>query len=154
VARVTEAIAIRPAERDELEALLPLIADYQRFYEVTDIDPERNRAFFARFIAPSDDGLLLGAWSARELRGFACLYWSLDSLVASETVQMHDLYVIPAARGSGVGRALLDASAAVARERGVGLLQWTTAPDNSRARRLYDATGASTWDAVEYVLKL
>ncbi len=45
-----------------MDALLPLIAAYQRFYEVEEIDDERNRAFFSRFIAPSDDGMLLGAW--------------------------------------------------------------------------------------------
>ena len=38
---------------------------YQRFYEVDEIDDERNRAFFGRFLAPSDDGMLLGAWTAR-----------------------------------------------------------------------------------------
>jgi hypothetical protein len=44
-----------------MDELLPLIAAYQRFYKVEEIDSERNRDFFARFIAPSDDGMLLGA---------------------------------------------------------------------------------------------
>ncbi len=36
----------------QLDALLPLIAAYQRFYEVEDVDDKRNRAFFRRFLAP------------------------------------------------------------------------------------------------------
>ena len=53
---------IEPITAAQFETLLPMIADYQRFYEVEEIDEERNRAFFARFIDPSDDGILIGAW--------------------------------------------------------------------------------------------
>jgi GNAT superfamily N-acetyltransferase len=145
---------IEPVSEAQLEQLLPLIAAYQRFYEVEDVDDERNRAFFARFIAPSNDGLLLGAWRANALLGYACLYWHFTSLVPAETVLMNDLFVVPAARSQGVGRALIEASAAVARERGSHHLEWATAPGNETAQRLYDATGAepSTW--IEYELEL
>ncbi len=138
----------------QLEQLLPLIAAYQRFYEVEDIDDERNRAFFPRFIAPSNDGLLLAAWRNDDLLGYTCLYWHFTSLVPAETVLMNDLFVTPEARGQGVGRALIEASAAVARERGAHHLEWATAPDNKTAQRLYDSTGAepSTW--IEYELEL
>ena len=61
-------LEIAPVDADEFETLLPLIAAYQRFYEVDDIDDERNRSFFRRFLAPSEDGLLLGAREDGELR--------------------------------------------------------------------------------------
>jgi len=143
---------IEPVTQGQFEALLPMIAAYQRFYEVGEIDEERNRAFFRRFLAPSDDGLLLGAWDDEELVGYACLYWTFTSLVPAEAVLMNDLYVDEATRGKGVGRALIEASAAVARERGAHHLEWSTAPDNHTAQRLYDSTGAerSTW--IDYVL--
>ncbi len=124
-------VEVKPIAESEFEALLPMIASYQRFYEVADIDAERNRAFFRRFIAPSEDGMLLGAWGEGELLGYACLYWSFTSLIPAETVLMNDLYVDEAARGQGVGRTLIEASAAVARERGAALLTWITAPDNT-----------------------
>jgi GNAT superfamily N-acetyltransferase len=145
---------IEPVTQRQFEALLPMIAAYQRFYEAEEIDEERNRAFFRRFLAPSDDGLLLGAWDGEELVGYACLYWHLTSLVPAETVLMNDLFVAETARGRSVGRALIEASAAVARERGAHHLEWSTAPDNHTAQRLYDATGAkrSTW--IEYELPL
>jgi len=147
-------VRIEPVSEAQLEQLLPLIAAYQRFYEVEDVDNERNRAFFPRFIAPSDDGLLLAAWRNDDLLGYACLYWHFTSLVPAETVLMNDLFVTPAARGQGVGRALIEASATVARKRGAHHLEWATAPDNTTAQRLYDATGAepSTW--IEYELEL
>ena len=90
---------IEPIAEEQFETLLPMIADYQRFYEVEEIDEERNRAFFRRFLAPSDDGMLIGAWDGERLLGYACLYWHFSSLAAAETVLMNDLYVDAAARG-------------------------------------------------------
>jgi len=145
---------IEPIAEAQFEQLLPLIAAYQRFYEVEDIDEERNRAFFARFIAPSENGLLLSAWRNDDLLGYACLYWHFTSLVPAETILMNDLFVTTKARGQGVGRALIEASATIARQRGAHHLEWATAPDNKTAQHLYDATGAqrSTW--IEYELDL
>jgi GNAT superfamily N-acetyltransferase len=138
--------------------LLPAIAAYQRFYEVEEIDEGRNRAFFARFLSPSDEGMILAAHAGKggpgELLGYACLYWHLSSLAAAETVLMNDLFVLDAARGKGVGRALIEASAAVARERGAHSLEWATAPGNTRAQALYDSTGAERETWLSYELSL
>jgi GNAT superfamily N-acetyltransferase len=138
---------IEPVTEEQFETLLPMIAAYQRFYEVEEISDERNRTFFARFIAPSEDGLLLGAWDGEDLVGYACLYWFFSSTKAIETVLLNDLFVDPSTRGGGIGRALIEAALEVARERGAGHLEWNTAPDNHTAQRLYDSTGAerSTW---------
>lgn len=151
---VPDALQIAPVEVDEFERLLPLIAAYQRFYEVDEVDEERNRAFFRRFLAPSDDGILLGARGDGELIGYACLYWHFSSLAAVETVLMNDLFVSAQERGRGVGRALIEASADAARERGAAHLEWATAPSNATAQRLYDSTGAARSEWVEYELEL
>ena len=147
-------LKIAPVEATEFERLLPLIAAYQRFYEAEKIDEERNRTFFRRFLAPSEDGMLLGARDGDEFLGYACLYWHFSSTQAVETVLMNDLFVGEATRGCGVGRALIEASAVVARERGAAHLQWSTAPDNHTAQRLYDSTGAERSEWVEYELEL
>jgi len=151
---VPSELQIAPVDAAEFERLLPLIAAYQRFYEVEEIDEERNRSFFRRFLAPSEDGMLLGARDGGELLGYACLYWHFSSTQAVETVLMNDLFVSEAARGRGAGRGLIEASADVARERGAARLQWSTAPDNLTAQRLYDSTGAERSEWVEYELGL
>jgi GNAT superfamily N-acetyltransferase len=149
---VPSKLEIAPIAAAELERVLPLIAAYQRFYEVDHVDEERNRAFFRRFLAPSEDGMLLGARDGEEIVGYACLYWHFSSLVAAETVLMNDLFVGEAARGRGAGRALIETSAAIARERGAAYLEWATAPDNHTAQRLYDSTGAERSEWVQYEL--
>lgn len=139
-------MTIAPITLDDYDDVLPLIADYQRFYEV-EPDPPRNDVYFRRFVAPSDVGLLLGARVDGTFVGYACLHWRADTVEARDVVCLHDLYVVPARRGTGAGRALLEAAAGVARDRGAQSLVWSTAPDNTTAQRLYDRTGArrSTW---------
>lgn len=152
--RVPSELRIEPIAEEQMDALLPLIAAYQRFYEAEEIDDERNRAFFSRFLAPSEDGMLLGAWRDGELLGYACLYWSFTSTIPAETVLMNDLYVDPAHRGQGIGRALIEASATIGRERGAQRLEWMTAPSNEAAQRLYDSTDAQRSEWLEYELGL
>ena len=147
-------VEIAPIAVEEFEELLPLIAAYQRFYEAEGISDERNRTFFRRFLAPSEDGLLLGARSAGRLVGYACLYWHFSSTKATETVLMNDLYVEDSVRGQGVGRALIEATAEVARERGAPSIEWSTAPDNHTAQRLYDSTGAERAEWFSYELRV
>jgi GNAT superfamily N-acetyltransferase len=151
---MSDEIIIAPVGADEYDDLLPLIADYQRFYGVDAPDSDRNRDFFARFLGTSDAGCLLGARRRRQLVGYACLYFSPSSVEAEDIVIMNDLYVIPGARGAGVGRRLIDATTAVARTRSVGRVRWSTALDNRRAQRLYEQMGAerTTWFEYEIIL--
>ena len=144
-------VEVRPVQAQEIDELLPLVAGYQRFYGA-EPDVERNRLFFSRFLHPSADGLLLGAWVEGHLEGFATLYWFFSSTKAAESVLMNDLFVREDVRGAGIGRALINRALDEARRRGAAHLEWFTAPDNLRAQRLYDSIpGAtrSTWHAYE-----
>jgi GNAT superfamily N-acetyltransferase len=142
-------VDIAAAREEDLDALLPLFAGYQRFYEVEQPDDARNRAFFARFLAPSDAGLLLvaRATDGGDPIGFATLYWVFSSVRAEDHALLNDLYVTEQARGTGAGRRLIEAAAQAAKERGMRRMSWQTAPDNTTAQRLYDRMGAdkSTW---------
>ena len=148
-------VAIAPARRADLDDVLPLFAAYQRFYTGAHRDVERNRAFLARFVEPSDDGLLLVARSfTGEAVGFANLYWTFSSVSAEEHAVMNDLFVSSDARGGDVGHGLIEAAAAAARERGHRRMSWQTALDNRRAQRLYERFDAerSVWFEYEIAL--
>lgn len=143
---------VSPAAEADLDALLPLFAGYQRFYENDSPDDACNRAFFAQFVAPSDAGLLLVAKDGEEAVGFANLYWTFSSVSAEAHALMNDLFVSETARSGGVGRALIDASRDAARERGITRMSWATALDNRRAQALYEQTGAERSVWFEYEL--
>ena len=51
---------------------------------------------------------------------------------------LQDLFTLPAARGRGVGRSLIDAVYAAAREAGSSRVYWQTQTSNAAGRRLYD----------------
>jgi GNAT superfamily N-acetyltransferase len=144
-------VEVRPITGEELDELLPLVAGYQRFYGA-DSDDERNRRFFSRFLHPSDEGLLLGAWRDKRMVGFATLYWFFSSTKAADSVLLNDLFVRDDVRGEGIGRKLIERALDETRRRGAHHLEWYTAPDNVRAQRLYDSLpGAerSAWFAYE-----
>ena len=143
---------VRPITESELESVLPLIEDYQRFYRVAQPQRDHNREFFRRFLEPSREGVLLGAWDDSELVGFACLYWTFSSVRATDVVLLNDLLVRPDTRGRGVGLELIEAARDVARDRGVPLVRWWTEVSNERAQRLYDRTGARRSAWYEYEL--
>ena len=146
---------MRPILREEFEEILPLVAGYQAFYGA-EADTERNRRFFSRFLKPSEEGLLLGAWVDGRLAGFATLYWFFSSTKAADSVLMNDLFVKEEHRGSGIGRALIQEALEEARRRGSAHLEWFTAPDNLKGQRLYDSilgASRSTWYAYEVEAK-
>jgi GNAT superfamily N-acetyltransferase len=144
---------VEPLTSGDYERVLPLIAGYQRFY-LSEPNEERNRAFFRRFLAPSDDGLLLGAWAGDDLVGFSCLYWTFSSISAAEIAYLSDLFVSEDRRGAGIGRALIEASVDAARARGSHHVEWLTAIDNREAQYLYERVGAgrSAWFGYEIPL--
>ena len=142
------AVEIERIGTEGLAAVEPLFADYQRFYAVEEIDPERNRKFLRRFTDSDDEGWLFGAFEDDRILGFTCLHRSKSSLRAADSVLLYDLFVLPEARGKGAGRALIEKALEVTRETGAACLEWSTAPDNATAQRLYDSIpGAekSTW---------
>lgn len=143
--------AIAPATPADLDDALPLFAGYQRFYAGSAQPDEHNRAFLTRFLPPHDDGMLLVARDdAGRAVGFANLYWTFTSVRAREHVLMNDLFVDESARGSGAGRALIEAAAGIARERGASTLSWQTAVDNRVAQRLYERFEAERTIWFEY----
>ena len=129
------------------EQVLPLIAEYQRFYEATP-DEARNRAHFAQLLDDHNLGIQFVALDdVGQALGFATLYFPLGSVSARVNCLMNDLYTIPDARGQGIGRALIQYCLAYARERGFHSIFWQTAQSNVRAQRLYDSlpTTRSAW---------
>jgi len=152
-------VDVRPITEAEFDALLALIADYQRFYAGSARDDAHNAAFFGRFVAPSERGMLIGAYDddapdAGPPAGYACLYWTYSSVSATDVVLLNDLYVRPDRRGGGVGEALVAATVEIARERGASHVRWFTALDNRRAQRLYERLGTQRSAWFEYEIAI
>jgi GNAT superfamily N-acetyltransferase len=73
--------------------------------------------------------------------GAAICFLGLSTFQARPLLNIHDLVVLPAWRGRGVGRALLEGAEALARRGGCGKLTLEVQDDNARARGLYESFG-------------
>jgi ribosomal protein S18 acetylase RimI-like enzyme len=134
----------------DLAELLALMRGYCDFYEVAPSDEQLRTLAQTLLDAPETAGLQLIARDERgSALGFATIYWSFSTLSACPIGVMNDLYVDPASRLRGVGRALIEACATECAARTVPLLEWETALDNDRAQGLYDTFPAQreTWFA-------
>ena len=143
----------RVAEQD-LAELLPLMRGYCDFYEVTPSDDELLALSRALIADPERDGVQLLARDGAEALGFATIYWSWATTIASRIGVMNDLYVAPAARGTGAAELLIHACVEECRRHGAAELTWQTAPDNERAQRVYDRIGATRSQWVDYSLSV
>jgi ribosomal protein S18 acetylase RimI-like enzyme len=144
----------RVSERD-LDELLPLMRAYCDFYEVSPAD-EALLALSRALIVDSDcEGMQLVARGDNGAAlGFATIYWSWATTIAARIGVMNDLYVAPAARGTGAAEALIRACLEECRAHGAAELTWQTAPDNERAQRVYDRIGAKRSQWVDYSLSV
>ena len=111
-------IVIRPLEDANHEAWERPFRAYIRFYEAQ-----------VALVAVDESGRLTGLAHALFHRST----WS-----TTYYCYLEDLFVDPAVRGQGVGRALIEAVYAKADQRGVTRTYWATMGDNATARRLYD----------------
>ncbi len=137
---------IRPATPADLDTAAALFDAYRQFY-AQPADLGRARRFLAARLAAGDTTLLLALDAAGAGVGFAHLFPSFTSVGTAPLVVLNDLFVAPAARGQGVGRALLAAAEAHARTTGAVRLVLQTAVGNAAAQRLYARAGWTRDDA-------
>jgi GNAT superfamily N-acetyltransferase len=144
---------IAPVTEADLADLLPLMRAYCDFYEVSPTDKDLL-AMSRALIADSDrHGVqLIARDSSGAAVGFATVFWSWSTLSGGRIGVMNDLFVAPAARGSGVAPALIEACLERARRHGAGSLGWQTARDNARAQALYERIGARREEWIDYSL--
>jgi GNAT superfamily N-acetyltransferase len=138
----------------DLADLLPLMVAYCEFYGAAPGADSLLALSRTLLEDPERDGMQLIARRREQGQalGFATLYWSWSTLRAGRIAVMNDLFVVPESRGTGVGRALIEACRERCRERGMSQLEWRTAPDNVRAQRLYDGVGAQRSEWIDYGL--
>ena len=81
-----------------------------------------------------------------EAAGFALFFHSFSTFLGRPSIYLEDLYVRPAFRGRGMGKAMLVHLAKLAKERGCGRLEWSVLDWNEPSIRFYESLGAVAMD--------
>jgi GNAT superfamily N-acetyltransferase len=122
----------------------PLWAAYLDFYRES-LSEGTTRSTFDRLTRGANDMFgLLAVSENGEGSGVAQCVVHPSTWSWRPSCYLEDLFVAPAARGSGLGRRLLEESKRMSAERGAARLYWHTQEYNGRARSLYDQVAHPT----------
>jgi GNAT superfamily N-acetyltransferase len=148
---VTTPCIIRAALPSDERVWRQLWLGYCDFYGTQLADEVSNRTW-QRILDPDSAVMCVVAEVEGQVYGFAHCVVHENTWETQAVCYLEDLFVTPAARGRGVGRALLEWLRNAMRAEGWARLYWMTRADNVQARRLYDEfTGAD--DFVRYVIR-
>jgi GNAT superfamily N-acetyltransferase len=137
-------LRVRPLEAADADAWRPLWRAYLAFYE-TDRPEAVYHQTFRRMTDPGcADCHGLVAEADGRLIGLAHCIVHRHGWQIEDATYLQDLFVVPEARGTGAGRALIEAVYAAADDAGRPRVYWLTQMSNTTARRLYDRIGTAT----------
>lgn len=136
----------RPATCEDVPLLLAFIRELAAYENMLDqvvateavltewlFDKQKAEAFFA--LAPDGEAV-----------GFALYFHNFSTFLGRAGIYLEDLYVKPAHRGNGCGKAILRELAHVALARGCGRLEWACLDWNAPSIRFYRSLGAVPMD--------
>ena len=125
---------VAPGDRGQWE---PLWAGYNAFYERT-LAAEITDVTWSRFFDDGEPVHALVAEKGGGILGLAHYLFHRSTTMIGPTCYLQDLFTAEAARGQGVGRALIEAVCERARDGGALRVYWQTQATNVTAMRLYD----------------
>jgi len=142
--------SIRQAEEKDTSTILQLIlelAEYERLvHEVVATEDGLRHTLFG----PRRYAEVLLAELENQAAGYALFFHNFSTFVGGPGIYLEDLYVRPAFRGQGIGKAFFQHLARLAVERNCGRLDWAVLNWNEDAIRFYRSLGAvpmSHWTA-------
>ena len=119
------------------------LAEYEKLSHICVATEERLRA---TLFGPRPSAEVLLGYDGDECVGFALYFMNYSTFLARPGIWLEDLFVKPHARGRGLGFALLQRLAAVARERECGRMEWSVLDWNTPSIEFYKKLGAVPLD--------
>lgn len=132
-----KSVEIKAIESDDFDIWLPLWKSFQRFYEV-EIPESVTLQTWTRFLDPGEPMHAALAMVGEQAVGLVHSIYHRSTWTTGDYCYLQDLFVADDARGSGVGRALIEHVYADAKRRGGVRVHWLTHESNHTGMRLYD----------------
>jgi GNAT superfamily N-acetyltransferase len=135
-------VRIRAATAADVATLLGLIRELATYERLADQVVASEADLAAAMFGPRPAAEAVLAEVGESLAGFALYFQSFSTFVGRPGIYLEDLYVRPAFRRRGVGRALFSHLARLAVARGCGRFEWAVLDWNAPAIAFYRSLGA------------
>ena len=136
-----DTVLVRPIEESDFDAWKPLWDGYNAFYgreHETALPAEITETTWRRFFDAHEPVFGLVAEVEGEILGLVHYLFHRSTTRIELTCYLQDLFTAPAARGRGIGRALIQGVYERSRAAGIKRVYWQTHETNSAGRLLYD----------------
>lgn len=128
-----------PADVPAILAMVRELAEFERLaHQLVATEAQFQAALFGA--KPAAEAIVAEADGA--VVGYALWFTTFSTFLGRPGIWLEDLYVRPAHRRRGIGRALLERVVAIGRERGCGRVEWSVLDWNADAIAVYAAFGA------------
>jgi len=148
---VTTTTLIRAALPSDEAAWRELWKGYCDFYKAQ-LPEQVTQRTWKRILDPDSQIMCIVAEVEGKVYGFANCVVHENTWETQAVCYLEDLFVAPAARGHGIGKALIEWLRNAMRAEGWSRLYWMTREDNAKARHLYDQFAPAD-GFVRYVVK-
>ena len=138
-----ESFLIRPAAAGDVHELLRLIRELAEYEKLAHMAVGTDKMLHEALFGPRAVCEALIAESDGRAVGFALYFPTFSTFLCKPGLYLEDLFVEPAHRGAGIGKALLRRLAAIVVERGGGRFEWRVLDWNEPSIRFYESLGAT-----------
>jgi GNAT superfamily N-acetyltransferase len=134
---------IRPATPADCAEILRLIGELAVYEKLSHMAVGTEETLRASLFGPGAAAETLVAERGGRAVGFALFFTTFSTFLCKPGLYLEDLFVEPAHRGAGIGKALLRSLASLARARDCGRLEWRVLDWNEPSIKFYESLGAS-----------
>ena len=140
---MTTQFSILPATESDVATILNLIRQLSVYEKLEHMVTGNEAMLNAALFGPTPSCECVIAREGQQPIGFALFFTTFSTFLCKPGLYLEDLFVIPAARGQGVGKALLKYLAGLARTRGCGRFEWRVLDWNAPSIEFYKSLGAA-----------
>ena len=140
-------MTIRPATPADVATILALIIELAVYEREPDAVQATEASLTDMLFGPTPHAECVVAEADGTVIGMALFFTNFSTWSGKPGLYLEDLYVTPAARGSGTGKALLAHLAALAVARGYARVEWSVLDWNAPAIGFYQSLGAERMDS-------
>jgi GNAT superfamily N-acetyltransferase len=139
-------LVIQPATQADVPAILDFIRGLAQYEKLSHEAKATQGQLRKHLFGPHPAAEVIIARLDRRPVGFALFFTTFSTFAGRPGIWLEDLFVLPAHRRSGIGRALLRSVAAIAVKRKCARLEWSVLDWNAPAIKLYRKLGAKAMD--------